>query len=82
MLQMSRSEKVSKSFDYPRSPNLNAFTERFVRSIKEESLSRMIFFGSAPLQHVVRQYMMDYHTERNEPFEIVNFKTGNEMEEV
>jgi putative transposase len=29
----------------PRSPNLNAFAERFVRTIKEECLSRMIFFG-------------------------------------
>jgi integrase-like protein len=29
----------------PRSPNLNAFAERFVRSIKEECLHRMIFFG-------------------------------------
>jgi putative transposase len=34
----------------PRSPNLNAFAERFVRSIKEECLSRMTFFGSASLQ--------------------------------
>jgi transposase InsO family protein len=29
----------------PRSPNLNAFAERFVRSIKDECLDRMIFFG-------------------------------------
>jgi transposase InsO family protein len=35
----------------PRSPNMNAFAERFVRSIKEECLSRMIFFGPASLQH-------------------------------
>jgi len=33
----------------PKSPNLNAFAERFVRSIKEECLSRMIFFGQASL---------------------------------
>jgi transposase InsO family protein len=49
----------------PRSPNLNAFAERFVRSIKEECLSRMIFFGPASLQHAVRQFMAHYHTERN-----------------
>jgi Integrase core domain len=49
----------------PRSPNLNAFAERFVRSIKEECLSRMIFFGPASLQHAVRQFMAHYRSERN-----------------
>jgi putative transposase len=49
----------------PQSPNLNAFAERFVRSIKEECLSRMIFFGTASLQHAVRQFIAHYHTERN-----------------
>jgi hypothetical protein len=49
----------------PRSRNLNAFAERFVRSIKEECLSRMIFFGPASLQHAVRQFMAHYHSERN-----------------
>jgi transposase InsO family protein len=44
---------------------LNAFAERFVRSIKEECLSRMIFFAPASLQHAVRQFMAHYHTERN-----------------
>ena len=52
-------------FQPPRSSNLNAFTERFVRSIKKECLSRMIFFGPASLQHAVRQFMAHYHTERN-----------------
>jgi putative transposase len=49
----------------PKSPNLNAFAERFVRSIKEECLSRMIFFGPASLQRAIQQFMMHYHTERN-----------------
>ncbi len=34
----------------PRSPNLNAFAERFVRSIKEECLSRMVFFSEKQLR--------------------------------
>ena len=29
----------------PKSPNLNAHLERFMRSIKSECLDRMIFFG-------------------------------------
>jgi putative transposase len=49
----------------PRSPNLKAFAERFVRSIKEECLSRMIFFGQASLRHAITQYMSHYHEERN-----------------
>lgn len=38
----------------PRSPNLNAFAERFVRSIKEECVERMIFFGEDSLRTAVQ----------------------------
>src|SRR2546421_10592503 len=33
----------------PQSPNLNAYAERWVRSVKEECLSRLILFGEASL---------------------------------
>jgi putative transposase len=49
----------------PRSPNLNAFAERFVRSIKSECLNRMIFIGQASLQHAISNFMAHYHRERN-----------------
>jgi putative transposase len=49
----------------PRSPNLNAFAERFVRSIKTECLNRMIFIGQASLRHAITQYLTHYHRERN-----------------
>lgn len=49
----------------PRSPNLNAFAERFVRSIKSECLNRMIFFGQDSLQHAISQFVAHYHAERN-----------------
>jgi len=49
----------------PRSPNLNAYAERFVRSIKEECLNRMIFVGQASLRRAVSEYMFHYHAERN-----------------
>jgi transposase InsO family protein len=49
----------------PRSPNLNAYAERFVRSIKEECLNRMIFVGQASLRRAVREYVEHYHRERN-----------------
>jgi transposase InsO family protein len=49
----------------PRSPNLNAYAERWVRSVKEECLSRQILFGEASLWHALHQYMEHYHHERN-----------------
>ena len=49
----------------PRSPNLNAYAERFVRSIKSECLNRMIFIGQASLRRAVAEYMAHYHGERN-----------------
>jgi putative transposase len=49
----------------PRSPNLNAFAGRFVRSIKEECSNRLIFFGRASLRYVITQYLAHYHGERN-----------------
>jgi putative transposase len=49
----------------PRSPNLNAYAERWVRSVKEECLSRLILFGEAALYHVLREYRAHYHHERN-----------------
>ena len=47
-----------------RTPNCNAFAERFVRSIKEECLGRMIMFGEGSLQRAIREYVNHYHLER------------------
>jgi transposase InsO family protein len=47
------------------SPNLNAFDERFVLSIKSECLSRMIFFSEAALRRAISEYVAHYHGERN-----------------
>jgi putative transposase len=49
----------------PRSPNLNAYAERWVRSVKEEGLARMILFGEASLHYALRQYLEHFHSERN-----------------
>ena len=48
-----------------RSPNLNAYAERFVRSIKESCLERMIFFGEESLRTAIHNFVAHYHTERN-----------------
>lgn len=49
----------------PMSPNLNAYAERFVRSIKDECLNRVIFVGQASLRRAIAHYMEHYHAERN-----------------
>jgi putative transposase len=49
----------------PQSPNLNAHAERFVRSIKESCLNRIIFFGETSLRRAVHQFVAHYHHERN-----------------
>jgi len=55
-----------KSVKLPaRSPNLNAYAERSVRSIRESCLDRMIFFGEAGLRHAIREFTEHYHRERN-----------------
>ena len=47
-----------------RSPNCNAYAERFVRSIKEECLDRMIIFGEASLRRALKEYVEHYNAER------------------
>ena len=48
-----------------RAPNCNAFAERFVRSIKEECLDRIIMFGVGSLRRAIREYVEHYHLERS-----------------
>jgi transposase InsO family protein len=49
----------------PRSPNLNAHAERFVRTIKETCLDRMILFGEDSLRKAIHEFVAHYHGERN-----------------
>jgi len=49
----------------PKSPNLNAYAERFVRSIKEECLRRVVPLGEGHLRLIVHEYVEHYHRERN-----------------
>jgi len=49
----------------PRSPNLNAFAERWVRSVKEECLSHLVLFGERSLRKALTHFQEHYHEERN-----------------
>jgi transposase InsO family protein len=56
-----------------RSPNLNAFAERFVLSMKSERLDRVISLAERHLRHLLAEYVAHDHTERNHP------SLGNEL---
>jgi transposase InsO family protein len=47
------------------SPNLNAYAERFVRSIRDDCLNHLVLLGENHLRTVVAEYVEHYHTERN-----------------
>jgi hypothetical protein len=48
-----------------RSPNLNAFAERWVRTAKSECLCHFILFGEASLRRALKSFGEHYHAERN-----------------
>ncbi|XHR30520.1 MAG: integrase core domain-containing protein [Chthoniobacteraceae bacterium] len=60
-----------------RSPNLNAYAERFVQSIKRECLSQFVVFGERHLEYLIREYEDYYNSVRphqgldNKPIGIV-----------
>jgi putative transposase len=62
---MLRSGGVQPLLLPAQSPNLNAFAERWVRSIKSECLSKLILFGEASLRRATTEFASHYHYERN-----------------
>ena len=48
----------------PRSPNLNPYAERVIRSIKEECLDNLIILGETNLRRILKNYTEHYHFER------------------
>ena len=48
-----------------RSPDLNSYAERWVRSVRSECLSRVIPLGERHLRHLLTEYLIHYHQERN-----------------
>jgi putative transposase len=63
MKQMARN--VTMEGCTARSPNLNAYAERRVRSVKEECLSKIILFGERSLRRALTEYVDHNHQERN-----------------
>jgi len=49
----------------PRSPNMNAFAERWVRTVKDECLDQLILFGERSLRHALDEDLAHHQHERN-----------------
>ena len=64
-LDVLRSSGVRPLALPPRSPNLNAFAERWVGSVRQECLSKLILFGEASLRRALTEYIDHHHFERN-----------------
>ena len=48
-----------------RAPKMNAIAERFVKTIKNDCLSKMMFLGEGMLRRAIAEFVEHYHTERN-----------------
>ena len=75
-LRMHREERVEDGYTVtmagvhvvrtpPSAPNCNAYAERFVRSIKEECLDRIVPLGERHLRTALQEFAAHYHRERN-----------------
>jgi transposase InsO family protein len=62
ILQGARIEPIKLP---PRSPNLNAYAERWIRSVKSECLDQLILFGQPALAYVLQEYLVHHQHERN-----------------
>ena len=48
-----------------RSPNLNAYAERWIGSIRRECFAKVIPLGERHLRQIVHEYVVHHHEERN-----------------
>lgn len=62
---MLRAEGVTPLRLPARSPNLNSFAETWVRSVKEECLSKLILVGEGSLRRALNEYIAHFHSELN-----------------
>ena len=62
------------------SPNLNAHAERWVRSVKEECLERLIIVGEPMLRNTLKEYQAHFHHERNHQGCIFRRKADSDSE--
>jgi len=76
--KLLKSEGIKPVRIGPRWPNQNSIAERFVRTIKEECLSRFLVFGEDHLRYLVEQFVDYYHTKRT--YHGLGYKTPRQAE--
>jgi putative transposase len=64
MDQALRSRHVKVKLNGYRTPNTNAFVERFVQTIQQECLDRFVVFGEAHMGRICEEFLEHYHKER------------------
>jgi putative transposase len=64
-LDVLRASRIRPLALPPRSPNLNAFAQRWVCSLRQECLSKVILFGEASLRRMWHEFIKPHHFERN-----------------
>jgi putative transposase len=62
--EILEAEGVTVKAITPCSPNLNAYAERFVQTVRSECLDHFILFGEKHLRHVLSSWLEHYHSER------------------
>jgi transposase InsO family protein len=55
---------MAREFLMPRTADMNAFAERFVRTVKEECTSRLVFLNQRQVEYALSQFLAHYHAER------------------
>jgi hypothetical protein len=65
--EVFRSEGVRVIRTPIRAPNASAFAERFVRTVRQECLDRILVFGERHLERILREYVGHSNTERPHP---------------
>ena len=45
----------------PKAPNLNAYIERWIQSLKQEALDHFLIFGKTHFDYIVSEYVAYYH---------------------
>ncbi len=59
--QVFKNRKIPVKRVGPRAPNLNAFVERWIQSLKHEALNHFICFGREHFDYIVSEYLAFYH---------------------